>query len=87
MVILVETRRESAPEVQKVLTGFGCIIRMRLGMHPDVLDSCSNEGLIILELVGKPKEIQSLEDKLNAIDGVATKVINISLQGKKRKTK
>jgi hypothetical protein len=34
-----------------------------------------------------PEEIQSLEDKLNAIDGAATKVINISLQGKKRKTK
>ena len=42
MIILVDTRKERASAVQKVLTTWGCLIKTRLGIHDGVLDNCSN---------------------------------------------
>jgi hypothetical protein len=79
MVILVDKRIEDALKVQGVLTEFGCIIKTRLGVHDGVGDSCSNTGLIILELVQKGTEHKKLKKKLNAIKGISTKQIEIKL--------
>ncbi|GEM_PF-6480669 len=33
MAVLIENRRETTEQVQKILTGWGCIIKTRLGIH------------------------------------------------------
>ena len=53
LIILVDKRKEEAATVQKILTDWGCMIKTRIGIHDGLLDSCTNSGLIILELVGE----------------------------------
>lgn len=79
MLILVDTRKDQAPYVQKILTEWGCLIKTRLGLHDGVLDNCSNSGLIILELVGEKEKQVQLKDRLNVLPGVKAKVIDIEL--------
>ncbi|RLD14228.1 MAG: hypothetical protein DRI28_04095 [Caldiserica bacterium] len=78
-MILVDKRKKDAPTVQKILTAWGCIIKTRLGIHDGVLDECSDTGLIILELVGDEKKHKELKNKLNKLDGVRAKLINIKI--------
>jgi len=79
LMILVDKRKKDAPTVQKILTAWGCIIKTRLGIHDGVLDECSDTGLIILELVGDEKKHKELKNKLNKLDGVRAKLINIKI--------
>ena len=78
LVVLMRNRRDSALKVQKLLTDFGCIVKTRLGIHDGVSDKCSDTGLIILELAGKPKDKASLAARLNKISGVKVKSVSIS---------
>jgi hypothetical protein len=79
MVILVGKRKETAVNVQKILTGWGCMIKTRLGIHDGVLDNCSENGLIILELVGEQDKKDELLRKLSLLDGVNAKLVQLSL--------
>lgn len=79
LIVLMRTRRSSAVKVQKVLTDFGCMIKTRLGIHDGVLNSCSDAGLIVLELAGPKPQARKLSAKLAAISGVKTKLVEISL--------
>jgi hypothetical protein len=76
MAIRCDNRRENADALQKILTEFGCSIRMRLGIH-EAGDICANEGLILLHLVDHSDEIEKLEAALNAIDGIRLKIMEI----------
>jgi hypothetical protein len=79
LVILIGSRKESAVNVQKVLTGWGCMIKTRLGLHDGVLDNCSDQGLLILELVGDDSQKQELTRKLNLIKGVSVKFVELEV--------
>jgi len=79
MAIMVSNRKEEAEKVQKLLTGWGCLIKMRMGLHDQVLDNCSDEGLIILELVGEKEKHEELTRKLNVLKGVQAKMMTLSL--------
>ena len=79
MAIMVANRKEEAEKVQKLLTGWGCLIKMRVGLHDQVLDNCSDEGLIILELVGEKEKHEELMRKLNVLKGVQAKMMTLSL--------
>ena len=79
MAIMVSNRREEAEKVQKLLTGWGCLIKMRMGLHDQVLDNCSDEGLIILELVGDKEKHEELMRKLNVLKGIQAKMMTLSL--------
>ena len=72
MTLLVNNRRDNAPRLQEVLTASGCIIKARLGLH-EAGNSCSDEGLIILQLVGNTEEVAALESELNKLEGVKAK--------------
>lgn len=85
MAILIENRRETAERVQKILTAWGCLIKTRLGLHDGVLDSCSDTGLIVLELVGTSEQHRELCDKLNKLPGVRADYLELSF-GKKEGT-
>ncbi|NLV37318.1 MAG: hypothetical protein GXY17_11675 [Clostridiaceae bacterium] len=72
MILLVNNRVKNAAKLQEALTESGCMIKMRLGLHDAVAaaDVCSNEGLIILQLVGSDEDVSALEKKLNSVEGV-----------------
>ena len=73
MSVLTNKRVQNVNEMQQVLTESGCIIKTRLGIHDAGEDFCSNEGLIILHLIGSEDEIALLEEKLNQIPGIKAK--------------
>ena len=63
LLVLIGNRKESAVTVQKILTGWGCLIKTRLGIHDGVLDECSDAGLLILEIVGDKKKHKEMARK------------------------
>ncbi|MGE5681337.1 MAG: hypothetical protein ACM34K_10710 [Bacillota bacterium] len=79
LLILIGSRKESAVNVQKVLTGWGCIIKTRLGVHDGVLDNCSDQGLLMLELAGEDEKKEELARKIGLIKGVSSKLINLEV--------
>jgi hypothetical protein len=85
LVILIGSRKASAVNVQKVLTGWGCMIKTRLGIHDGVLDNCSDQGLLILELVGDDKQKEELTRKLNLVKGISVKLVQLELPAEKSK--
>ncbi|MBN1301630.1 MAG: hypothetical protein JW995_10485 [Melioribacteraceae bacterium] len=80
LLVLVGKRDESAIKVQQLLTGWGCIIKTRLGLHDDVLEDCSNKGLLILELVGTDDQNNELSRKLSVLPGVISKLVDLELE-------
>lgn len=66
----ITERVKHASQVQEILTGFGCQIRTRLGLHEADKGVCSSNGLILLELVDDEVKLGELQDALSAIDGV-----------------
>ena len=83
LLILVKFRQQNAAKVQKILTGWGCLIKTRLGLHEDTLDNCSENGLIFLELIGDPEKHAELTRKLNLVKGVQAKLITLSVEDEK----
>jgi hypothetical protein len=78
MLILIGSRKEAAEKVQKILTGWGCFIKTRLGLHDDVLENCTESGLIFLELTGDPEKMKEIEHKLNLVKSVDAKLISLN---------
>lgn len=66
----ITERVKHAGEVQAVLTGFGCQIRTRIGLHEADKGVCSPNGLIVLDLVDDDANVADLKKQLTAIDGV-----------------
>jgi len=85
MVILVGKRKDSAVNVQKILTGWGCLIKTRLGIHDGVLANCTETGMIILELVGEEDKKDELFRKISLLADVNAKMVKISLKEKEEK--
>jgi len=79
MVVLINHRHDAAAKVQAVLTGWGCLIKTRLGIHEGVLDDCTEHGLMFLDLVGGKEKLQELERKLNVIKGVTASLMTLEL--------
>jgi len=79
LLILIGNRKNSAVQVQKVLTGWGCMIKTRLGIHDGVMDDCSDEGLLILELYGEREKMEELARKVALVKGVSSKLVDLSI--------
>ena len=79
LLVLVGKRKDAAVNVQKILTGWGCHIKTRLGIHDGVLDNCSEEGLLVLELVGKPEDNEELTRKLNLLENVSAQLVTLTV--------
>lgn len=78
MAIKIKPRNEAAPKVQEILTKYGCVIKTRLGLHEAAKESCSQAGLILLDLlISEEDEIKKLLEELNLIDHVTAKLIEI----------
>jgi len=72
MAVTLDNRIEEAPKFQEVLTKHGCIIKMRLGLH-EAGDKCSNQGLIIMQLVGTEEDVKAFENDLKALNSLKVK--------------
>ena len=79
LVVLVGNRTGSAVSVQKILTGNGCIIKTRLGMHEATGGECANTGLIILELSGSDAENTALIGALGELQDVKAQLVELTL--------
>jgi hypothetical protein len=66
----VTDRANQVPDVQKLLTQYGCNIRTRLGLHRVDERVCSPRGLILLEMFGDPAVCEELKTKLSKLEGV-----------------
>jgi len=75
MAVLVDKRTDAAPEVQKVLTDYGCFIKTRLGMHES--STCADEGMIILDLTADDEKVEELKNDLTIIEGVKVKSMKL----------
>jgi hypothetical protein len=85
LLILLGKRKDSAVKVQSILTGWGCIIKTRLGIHDGVLDDCSDNGLLILELVGDASKNTELADRIKLVEGVAVRLVELSVDETEKK--
>lgn len=79
LLLLVDNRRQVAPEVQQILTDYGCYIKTRLGIHDNVLNQCSETGLIFLELVGEKEKHNELIKAIDLLDGVDGRLVNLAV--------
>lgn len=80
LLIYMSSRKETAETTQKILTGWGCYIKTRLGIHDDVLDNCTDTGLVFIELVGEAAKHVEIERKLNLVKGVTAKLVTMKLE-------
>lgn len=79
LLILIGQRKQAAIQVQKVLTGWGCMIKTRLGIHDGVMENCSDQGLLILELAGEREKMNELARKVSLIKGVSSKLVDLKV--------
>ena len=80
LLIYMHTRQETAVQVQKILSAWGCFIKTRLGIHDGVLDKCTDTGLVFIELVGEKEKHEELTRKLNLVNGVDAKLIEMEIK-------
>jgi hypothetical protein len=79
LVVLIGKRKDAAVNVQKLLTAWGCLIKTRLGIHDGILENCSDQGLLILELYGSKEQKEELARKMELIEGVKSKLVELNL--------
>jgi len=66
----ITDRVRHVPAVQEIFTKFGCFIKTRIGLHDMGDNSCSPNGLIIVELLGDKGKSHEFISELAAIEGV-----------------
>lgn len=76
MAIRTSRRHQNAEALQKALTKHGCTIAMRLGLH-EAGTVCSEDGLILLRLVGEDKDFDALKNDLDQIQGTKYNMMEI----------
>ena len=79
LLIYLNTRQETSEKVQKILSGWGCYIKTRLGIHDGVLDNCSDTGLVFIDLVGEKEKHTEIERKLNLVKGVDARLVTMNI--------
>lgn len=79
LMVRIQNRDESALSVQKVLTQYGCYVRMRLGLHDEEIgNTCTPSGVLILQLNCEKEHAESISKELNAISGVKSLLIDFN---------
>jgi hypothetical protein len=75
VLIKIDQRSQEASLVQGILTEYGCNIKVRLGLHEASNEFCAQDGMVILQVEGKPEELNIMLDKLNVIEYVQAKLM------------
>ena len=74
MGITIKDRKEKAVLFQGILTEYGSYIQTRLGT---INPSCSDNGIIILQLLCSDEIAQEMASKLETIDGILVSMMNL----------
>jgi len=74
----MDNRVNNAVKFQETLTKNGCKLRARIGLHEVSEESCSNDGLIILQPCGKKEEVEQLVHDLNKLEGITAKLMDLN---------
>lgn len=77
IAVKIQDRENEAPQVQKILTDFGCAIKIRLGLHDIPADTCTSSGLVILQVVAPEDDVREFLGKLNSLSHVTAKSLVI----------
>jgi len=77
--IQVTNRVEKIPDVQKILTEYGCNIKTRLGLHEVSKSVCSVLGLLLLDTYGDEADILEMEKKLKKVKGLMVKKMTFEM--------
>lgn len=77
IMIKIDHRSAEAAKVQQILTEYGCNIKVRLGLHEVTKEFCANDGLIILEVEGSPEELNTIIERLNKVDYVQARLVEM----------
>jgi hypothetical protein len=77
--IQVTNRVEKIPDVQKILTEYGCNIKTRLGLHEVSKSVCSALGLLLIDTYGDEAEILEMEKKLKKVKGLVVKKMTFEM--------
>jgi hypothetical protein len=68
--ISVSHRRDVSAQIQDILTNNGCKIHARLGLPLQDFNSCSDQGLILIQLICTEEEARKVLTEVNQIDDV-----------------
>lgn len=74
IAVRLDHRVKNATKFQSIITEYGCSIKIRLGIHEADEDVCAGDGLIILHVISKEKE---LLEKLNETSGITAVLVEI----------
>ena len=77
ILIKIDHRSTEAVVVQNILTEYGCNIKVRLGLHEVSKEFCANDGLIVLEVEGDKRKLNTIVKKLNAVEYVEAQLIEM----------
>jgi hypothetical protein len=78
LLLHVSDRVRHAQQLQAVLTEHGCSIKTRLGLHEASANTCSPNGIIVLETFGPSADVEEMETKLRAIEGLDCERVQFS---------
>jgi len=68
--ISVSHRMNVSEQIQHILTSNGCKINARIGLPLQEVNSCSDKGLIIIQLICSEEEAGKVKSELNTLEGV-----------------
>ena len=74
----VNHRHANAAKLQTLLTEYGCDIRLRVGLHETNGDSCSDDGVILLQVCGDQEKVAQILAAFNALTGVSAKMLDLN---------
>ncbi len=77
IMIKIDSRITDAAKVQSILTEYGCNIKVRLGLHEVSKEHCANDGLILLEVEGDKRRLNTIVKKLNAVEFVKAQLVEM----------
>ncbi|WP_416198532.1 MAG: Iron-only hydrogenase system regulator [Sporanaerobacter sp.] len=80
--IQVGGRSDTALELQRILTEYGCYIKTRVGVHDTDPSKkiCSEMGIILLDfVVGEDEKLAEFEEALEKIDGIVVKKMEFDM--------
>jgi hypothetical protein len=78
LVLLVTQREGTVPELQKIFTKYGSLIKTRLGIHDNGSEG-ADCGLIILELIGDKLKKEEFQKAVLKLEGIKSKLVSFSI--------
>lgn len=74
--IKIPNRISTSPIFQDIISKYGCMIKTRIGLHSNCTNTCTNYGIIILEIVDG-SDVIGLKKALNSIKDITIDSMNL----------